>query len=1280
MSQGFLMGLDAGGGGGRALVVDVELGTVTSAFRSWSHPVAPGSGGLGFDLDLPAVWNALAEAAREARERAGASPEQVLGIAATSMRETVVVLDAAGESLYAGPNRDARAAGEGIRLSLEHGDELYARTGHWPWPIFAAPRLQWFGANVAGAWDRADTFLCLNEWIACRLCGERAGDLSQAGESLLFDITTREWAWDWIDRLGIPRGLFPELRPAGSLLGGLGREAADALGLRSGTPVAIGGADSQCGLLGAGAVQPGEVAVVAGTSSPIQLVLDEPCIDPQARLWSGLHVVPDCWVLESNAGPTGETLDWLARILYPDDPHPTAHLLAEAGRSEPGALGMLSSVGAQVMNAREVAFPVASLTLSHMIAPADPSPRRHLVRSVVEGQAYALRANLEQLVEVSGRKVEPLRLAGGMARSATFRGILADVVGGPVRIAPTPEASALGAALCAGVAVGVDSDLVAAGRRVARRALEHAPDAANSKVYDGLYGQWRELRKSADAAEGAARNVILPAVLRASAEAPSAAEAPPRPRILVTADLDDEGLAALRALGDVEYASFRDAMRLLTGDSLVEALRDFEVFVTEIDVVGADALAKLPELRVIATCRGDAVNVDIPTCSALGIPVLNAPGRNADAVADLTLAFFLALARNLGPASAFLREPGGIAGDMGRMGQAFSRFQGRELWRKTVGLVGVGAVGRGVARRARAFGARILGYDPYADPESVAELGAESVSLDRLLAESDFVSLHAPVTDETRGMIGATQLERMKTSAFLVNTARAALLDEAALVEALRQRKLAGAALDVFDVEPPGADHPLLQLENVIATPHLGGNTVDVAAHQGRIIADDLARLLRGEPARNLLNAAALGDFEWRRERPPVDAETLSSLAERSAPAVSDLQKEQRPAKEPKVQQPKASAPNSGATATNVDPAIAERMKAILEDFLSAAEKDSALTAAATGKDVTLHFDLSDLGLDFIIRLRDDRVVAGLGAPDEGGDVQLRLRADVFDGMFTNRVNPMQAAMDGRLSFSGDTAKAMTLQALQRDLARLYREAVARVGDPGDLASLPDPDAVAGAAAAAPTQPGDERDQLIQVVKELYEIQVITATGGNVSMRIPGADALWITPSQLFKGDLRPEVLVRIDLDGEALDRGARSPSSERLMHTAVYQARPEAGAVIHAHAPNATILANTDLPFLPISTEAAFFDDIPRIPFIMPGTRELADAVGEAARRSWAVLLKNHGLLVAGRSLRRAADMVEIVERSAEIILGCYAVGKEPPVLPEDVVKTLRKMGDLIA
>lgn len=269
--------------------------------------------------------------------------------------------------------------------------------------------------------------------------------------------------------------------------------------------------------------------------------------------------------------------------------------------------------------------------------------------------------------------------------------------------------------------------------------------------------------------------------------------------------------------------------------------------------------------------------------------------------------------------------------------------------------------------------------------------------------------------------------------------------------------------------------------------------------------------------------------------------------------------------------------------------------------------------------------------------------------------------------------------MNGEISFMGDAAKAMTLQHMNTDMERLYSAARAAVGDPGDLSSVPRP----GTASAAPPKAGanDIRQDLVEVMQELYESQVITATGGNISVRVPDSDSeVWITPSRLFKGDLKPEAMVRINLNGESLDTGARSPSSEWCMHTQILTSKSQATAVIHAHAPNATILANCGLPFLPISTEAAFFGNIPRVPFLMPGTPELAEAVATAMEDEWAVLMINHGIIVAGRTLRRAADMVEIIERTAEVILGCYAVGKEPPVLPADATAHFRKLGDIVA
>jgi len=358
-------------------------------------------------------------------------------------------------------------------------------------------------------------------------------------------------------------------------------------------------------------------------------------------------------------------------------------------------------------------------------------------------------------------------------------------------------------------------------------------------------------------------------------------------------------------------------------------------------------------------------------------------------------------------------------------------------------------------------------------------------------------------------------------------------------------------------------------------------------------------------------------------------------------------------------------------------------MEKVIQTFLASLAADPVLKEYAKGHALSMHYVLTEPALEFHMDFRDGQVSSGLGAPGAAADVRLKMKAEIFDKMLTGQINATKAAMTGKLSFSGDTRRAMGMQKVQGDMMRLYKQARETVGAPTLAAGAPAvPAAPTPAAAAAPTVAtvGDERDELVAVIRELYASGLITATGGNLSVRVPGSQEIWITPSALFKGDLRPELMVRLRLDGQVVDPEARSPSSEWRMHCAVFLARPDVEAIIHAHAPQATILTLSGLPFLPISTEAAFLGDVARVPFIMPGTAELAEAVAQALGGGPAVLLQNHGILVAGSSLRRAADMGEVLERTAQVILGCYAVGKEPPVLPEEALATLREVGKMMA
>ncbi|MBN2026453.1 MAG: hypothetical protein JW854_06835 [Actinobacteria bacterium] len=878
MGKSFLMAFDLGGGSGRCLLVDAETGEAFSSKRNWSYPVAPNTAGLGYDLDTEDMWRKLGEACRQVMEEAGAGPEEVQGVAATSMRNTTVLLDSSDRVLLATPNQDGRALGDALMLAGERGMEFYDTGGHWPGPIFTAPRLIWLRNNAPQILERTVRAACLSDWVGFRLCGNLYAERSQAGETMLFDQRKRGWATDLIESLGVSADIFPEVVDAGTRIGELSREAAENLGLAAGIPVAAGGADTQCGLLGAGCVKGGDIGVIAGTSMSVQQVCGEYVLDGEGRLWSGQHVIPGLYILESNGLLSGTVLDWFSHILQAGSDDALAVVLAQAARSEPGASGVFSTFGAHVGDARSINVIQGSLTMSHMVTPDTLACRDHISRALLEGIAYSAWANTAQVIEVSGMEPDALDIGGGMSRNALWTQILGDVAGKAVRTYTVPENSALGAAVCAGVGAGVFPDLVEGSRLLVRVERRQDPGADRDQ-YQTLYAGWREALDKRAECDSCIANQMAVAML---SHAPSACEAPPsfRPRILVTASMDDAALDALREMGEVQYRPWREKMTILGGGhELADVLEGFEVFVTEMDVVDFEALQASAGLKTIICCRVNAVNVDLEAATAFGIPVANTPGRNADAVADITVAYMIMLARKLPEAATFLKQSGGEAGDLMRMAQAYDTYQGGELWRKTVGLVGLGNVGVRVASRLRPFGAKVLFYDPGVSAGEGILAGAEKVSFEELLRRSDFVSVHAPASEATENLMDGEAFSHMKEGAFFINTARASLADDEALAEALESGKLAGAALDVFTVEPPGPDDRLAGRDDVIATPHIGGNTREIGAHQGDIAADQLRKLLRGAAPDHILNPQVLEGFDWmgpRREPPPGELERLA--------------------------------------------------------------------------------------------------------------------------------------------------------------------------------------------------------------------------------------------------------------------------------------------------------------------------------------------------------------------------------------------------------------------
>ena len=312
-------------------------------------------------------------------------------------------------------------------------------------------------------------------------------------------------------------------------------------------------------------------------------------------------------------------------------------------------------------------------------------------------------------------------------------------------------------------------------------------------------------------------------------------------KILVAEPLAAAGIDLLKAQPgwDVVISNPKEYMQHL-GDA--DAL-----FVRSAVKVNADVLAKAPKLRVIGRAGVGVDNVDLPAATAANVLVMNTPGGNAVAVAEHTLGFMLCLARSIPQASASTK-----AGNWEK-----KKFMGSELRGKTLGILGFGYIGQEVAKRARGFEMTIIAHDPYANQKIASELGVSLVTLDELYAQSDYITLHMAITKETNAMLNDAAFAKMKTGVRIINCARGELVDSAALARGIASGKVAGAAMDVFETEPPAAGDPLLALEQVLATPHIGGSTGEAQEVVGVRIVEQVVDYLQRGVAVNAVNAVA---------------------------------------------------------------------------------------------------------------------------------------------------------------------------------------------------------------------------------------------------------------------------------------------------------------------------------------------------------------------------------------------------------------------------------------
>jgi autoinducer 2 (AI-2) kinase len=513
-----VIAVDAGTGSCRAVVFCPDGQQVAIAQEEWEHPPVIGVPGA-FGFDTRRNWAAIGSCIRGALEAARLPPEAIAAVSATSMREGMVLYDADGEELWACPNIDGRAGIEAADL-VASGDaeRVYQQAGDWV-AITSPARWRWLARHEPELLARTAGVGMLSDWILFRLSGVQVTDPSVGSSSALFDLSANTWSPDLAERCGVPVGILPPVVDPGTVIGAVTTRAAAETGLAVGTPVVVGGADTQVALLGIGALDPGQVTLIGGTFWQLTANLDRPLVDPGRRLRTLSHAVADRWMIEGIGFLTGLTLRWFrdafcvaerdAARERGEDPYLA---MEELARDVPPGANGVTGIFSNVMQADRWVHAAPAFVGFDLTDPGR-SGKKECIRAIEESGAYVARGHLEIVEELLGQSVEEVIFTGGAARGSLWPQIVADVLGVTVRVPIVRESTSLGAALLAAAATGLIDDPVTAAAEIARFEAPIRADPARSRAYDALYRNWRALY---DASLEAAEAGISRALWRAA--------------------------------------------------------------------------------------------------------------------------------------------------------------------------------------------------------------------------------------------------------------------------------------------------------------------------------------------------------------------------------------------------------------------------------------------------------------------------------------------------------------------------------------------------------------------------------------------------------------------------------------------------------------------------------------------------------------------------------------------------------------------------------------------
>lgn len=512
MSEQYILAIDAGTGSCRAILFDTVGKQIAVAQREWSHlPLPPYPGSQEFDTRVN--WQFICACMREVLATPGVMPDAIVGVSSTSMREGIVLYDAEDHEIWACPNVDARAGEEAAALVDQHlAEKIYFTGGDWV-AITSPPRLLWLQKHEPEIFGRVAHLTMLSDWILFKLCGEYATDPSAGSSSGMFDLARRTWSDEIVRMCGLDAAVLPPVRASGTLLGRVHHRAATETGLKEGTSVVVGGADTQLSLVGLGQLTPGQFTIVGGTFWQHTVGVDTALIDPQSRLRTLCHAVPGQWMLEGIGFYCGLTMRWFRdafcqlELEQAQRLHQDAYALMEQSALQvpPGSNGVLG-IFSNFMNARRWIHASPGL-LQFDIANPFASGRKECIRAIEESAAYVSYGHMSIIETLTGRTFDELVFTGGAAKGTLWPQIIADVLNCRVKVPVVKESTALGAALYAGLGVGLYDDLASIAQSVVSFEKTYEPDPATHRIYQELYEQWTQvyLRSLAMVEEGLVR-------------------------------------------------------------------------------------------------------------------------------------------------------------------------------------------------------------------------------------------------------------------------------------------------------------------------------------------------------------------------------------------------------------------------------------------------------------------------------------------------------------------------------------------------------------------------------------------------------------------------------------------------------------------------------------------------------------------------------------------------------------------------------------------------------